>query len=908
MTTLKCETCGGVGELPGRICRTCRGAGVALVDEKQVLVFGKRVSRAALLEDKIRRAVRTGFEIFIALVGLLGILALIAEVWPDLERLVSMAFWNSPGRGKLIFAITLFADLYLIVRFVRRRESRDVVFALPKFNLKITPRTFSDIFKLPRKLRKDVYRALTPDTLKCITDAYRLALEVGHSEVLPAHLLAGLLDSRASATLFARLEIDAKSLHERLRNYLRKFPKVEGEARFGELAKSIVLAGYLEAQQVSAKEVQSYHVLLKTFAADERLQEILDDLGVTMQQLKNTVKWFEINDTLRERWRAFRGAAAKRPKGTMNRAMTALQTKTLDHFADDLTLLAGRGYLELTVNRAQEFEAIFRVLQGERKSVLLVGEYGIGKEAILNGIAERMVEEAVPDLLKDHRLSSLSIPKLVAGASAAQASERLLNCFFDVARARNVVLALPNVHELQGASRSAGIDLGEMLAGELGKGYFLAIATTTAQEYRERIEGTALGNAFIKVDIGEPDIQDAIYMLESKISAIEFQTKVYFSYHALEKTVELSDKYLKDRVLPEKAIDIAKETAQQVSNKRGAKALVRGEDVAEIVSQKSHVPVTAVTETEADKLLNLEKVMHERIVGQDEAVNAVASALRRARAGLREGKRPIANFLFLGPTGVGKTETAKTVAEVYFGNEENMIRLDMSEYQDKTGVARLLGAPGEKGGLLTEPVRKSPFALVLLDEIEKAHLDILNLFLQVMDDGRATDSAGRTVDFTNTILIATSNAGTQFIQESLKHESMKTLKQDEMMAQIKKELIDRELKQYFKPEFLNRFDGIVVYKPLTEPEIQEVARRMLTKVAKQLEAKGIAFRVTDAAVAELAHAGFDPQFGARPLRRAIQERVLAALANLLLTKKIGRRDIVVLDKGGEMKIEKAEKL
>ncbi len=901
MSILQCETCSGLGELTGKLCTTCKGVGVALVDDHQVLVFGKRLNRLALRVEKVRKVVRTSFEIFVGLVGLFGVVALVAEVFPEISQLFSLAFWQSAGRGKIIFAFTLFSDLYLVVRFLRRDENKEEVVAASKIKLKVAPRTLQEVLAAPKKYRREISRAFGADAQRRIEDAYRLALSAKHAEVLPAHLLGSLLGSGVVGALFSRLEVDAKGLNERLLNYLREFPKVESETRFGALAKTILLNAYFEAQNVKAEEVHAYHVLLETIKADERLQEILYDLGVELQQFKNTVKWFEINDTLRARWQRFRGAAARRPKGTMNRAMTALQTRILDRFSDDLTMLAGRGYLELTVDREQDFEAVFRVLQGERKSILLIGEYGIGKEAILNGIAQRMVEEEeVPDMLKDRRLVSVSIPKLVAGASPSEAGERLLACFNDVARARNVVLALPNVHELQGAGRTAGVDLGEMLASELGKGYFLAIATTTPEEYRAAIEGTALGNTFIPVEIDEPDVQGAIYILESKIAAIEYQTQVYFSYHALEKTVELSDKYLKERVLPEKAIDIAKETAQHVRNRRGAKALTRGEDVAEIVSQKSHVPVTSVTETEADKLLNLEKVMHERLVGQDEAVKAIAAALRRARAGLREGKRPIANFLFLGPTGVGKTETAKTVAEVYFGNEENMIRLDMSEYQDKTGVTRLLGAPGEKGGLLTEAVRKSPFALVLLDEIEKAHPDILNIFLQVMDDGRATDSSGRVVDFTNTILIATSNAGTQFIQDSTK--------QGKSVEEVKRELMERELKQYFKPEFLNRFDGIVVYKPLTEPEIQEVARRMLLKVAKQLESKGITFRATDEAVAELAHAGFDPQFGARPLRRAVQERVDDALANLLLTKKIGRRDVVILEKGGILRVEKAEKL
>jgi ATP-dependent Clp protease ATP-binding subunit ClpC len=622
---------------------------------------------------------------------------------------------------------------------------------------------------------------------------------------------------------------------------------------------------------------------------------------VDISKLENGVRWLQINDELRRRYHRFRRAALRRPKGSMNRAMTALETRFLDSFSDDLTLLAGRGYTEMCLDREKEFEEIFRIIEGEGRSVILVGERGVGKDILLHGLAWRMIEDEVPSLLRDKRLVSLSIPKLISGATPTEAAERLMNCFYDIARAGNVVLAVPDIHNLIGltAGEEGAIDLGDVFTSELEKGYFLVIATSNPQDYTQRIEGTALGNALQKVEIPEPETNQAIQILESKVGVIEYQTKVYFSYEALEKAVVLSQRLIHEKFLPQKAIEIIKETAQFVRSKRGAHQIVTGEDIAYIISQRTKIPVTAVTETESEKLLHLEQIMHERIVGQDEAVKAVASALRRARMELRETKRPIANFLFLGPTGVGKTETAKTLAEVYFGNENQMIRLDMSEYQTKEAVYRLIGLPGEAGGLLTEAVRKNPFSLLLLDEIEKAHPDILNLFLQVMDDGRLTDSIGRVIDFTNIILIATSNAGTSYIQEELK--------KGRPVEEIKKELVERELKDVFRPEFLNRFDAIVVFKPLAEQEIFQIAKLMLKKIAKQLETKGIFFEATDEAVAELAAAGFDPLFGARPLRRIIQERVQDSLANFLLTQKIERRDKIILEKGGMLRIEKARK-
>ncbi len=426
------------------------------------------------------------------------------------------------------------------------------------------------------------------------------------------------------------------------------------------------------------------------------------------------------------------------------------------------------------------------------------------------------------------------------------------------------------------------------------------IATTTPQAYAAAIERSVLGRVFQKVDILEPDQNDALQVLESKVGAIEYENNVMFTFEALEKAVQLSDRYMHESFLPKKAIGVAREVALEVARSKGQNASVTGEDVAHVVSQKTNIPLTNVKEEEKDKLLNLEKHMHERMVGQEEAVKSVAAALRRARTNLKSDARPIATFLFLGPTGVGKTELAKTIAETYFGSETSMVRADMSEYQDTQSIHRLIGAPGsDQGGLLTEAVRKNPFSIVLLDEFEKASPEILNLFLQVFDDGRLTDAAGRTIDFTNAILIATSNAGSQYIQDAVA--------KGEQLETIKTTLIEEELKTTYRPELLNRFDGVIVFKPLSQEEVGQIARLMMNQVAKRLEPKGIFFRAEDDAVAAIAEQGYDPKFGARPLRRVIQERVDDAIANVLLQGEVRRRDTIVLEKDG-IRIEKGKEL
>ncbi|MFA6486669.1 MAG: ATP-dependent Clp protease ATP-binding subunit, partial [Candidatus Magasanikbacteria bacterium] len=704
---------------------------------------------------------------------------------------------------------------------------------------------------------------------------------------------------------FIRLGIPASSLQTRLLPILNKLPTLE--VTMGKTVMPLpspdfnqaLFAAYDSAYGAHQDFVSVIELMVASAGLSREVQEILFDFNIKQEKLANAVEWGRIRERLYRQYRQFRGKAARRSKKGMDKAMTAVQTPYLNHFSEDTTLMAQFGNLSVCVARDREIAEMFRIVEGGQQSVILVGDHGVGKRTIVEGIAQKMVADDVPKRLQDKRMVRLSISSLLAGTTPAGAVERLQNIMHEIARARNVILFIHNIHELVGVSAGGeggpSLDVATTLAEYLSGGHFLTFATTTSDDYARYILSSPLAGVFSKVDIHEMDENQAIQTLESKVGYAEYKHKVFFAYDALEKTVQLARKFLHDSFLPGNAIEVMTEAAAHAFAKKGANALVTAEEVAQVVSEKTKIPVTTVSADESQKLMRLETEMHERVVGQDEAVDLVASALRRARAEMRSTNRPIANFLFLGPTGVGKTELAKTIAAVYFGGEDKIIRLDMSEYQDKASVTRLIGMPGQKGtGVLTEAVRRSPFALVLLDEIEKADKDILNIFLQVMDDGRLSDSTGHVYDFTNAIIIATSNAGTTFVQEQMRAGLS--------IVAIKERLMRGELGQYFKPELLNRFDGIVLFKGLTRADIKKVAGMMMRRVVKDLESKGILAEVTDGALEFLAEVGFDPDFGARPMRRAIQEKIENKLADLLLSGKLRRRDTVVIGDGGEVSV------
>ncbi len=760
--------------------------------------------------------------------------------------------------------------------------------------------SFIDPSTISKKHHHDVSKAYTSEALIAIERAVHYATTTQHQFVIPEHVFYALLQSETIKSIFLRLGVSVPSMQRFIESMLSHSMKQSmGAPVMSDTTAHVLYRAYEEAYVGKQPYVHVTEVLIAVVAYSDTIQEMMYDLEIDQQKLLNVVEWVRVREQLRHSYQALKRAGKKRSNSGIDRAMTAVATPFLNTMSQDLTLAAKFHHLEPCVARSKELETIFRVIDSGRQSVLITAEHGIGKMSIIEGIAELMIEDRVPKRLQDKRLVQLSISALLSGTTTNGAIERLRHIVYEIRRAKNTVLCINNIHELVSiGSTGGGLDVAESLAELVSSGQVLIIATTSIDGYNKYIANTQMGTVFAKVLLEEMNENQTIQVLQSKAGYTEYTQKVFYSYDALEQSVKLASRFLHDQPLPESAIGIMTEAGSYARRKRGEHQLVIADDVSAVVSQKTGIPTESLTVDESTKLLQLEEQMHTRVIGQQEAVIVVANALRRARADIRSTNRPIANFLFLGPTGVGKTELAKTIASVYFGGEERMIRVDMSEYQDKSAIYRLIGQPGQQGtGILTEAVRQQPFSLVLLDEMEKADPNVLNLFLQVFDDGRLTDSVGRVIDFTNTIIIATSNAGTEYVSTAVQ--------QGKSMDVIRQELIRSELKQYYRPEFLNRFDGIVVFKPLERKDIKQIGALMLKRVAKDLEKRGVVLHIEDAALESLADIGFDPEFGARPMRRAIQDTIENILADYIISGKIKRKDTVVVGQGLSVHIEQA---
>jgi ATP-dependent Clp protease ATP-binding subunit ClpC len=796
-----------------------------------------------------------------------------------------------------------------------------------------------------------MWEPFTERARRSIVLAQEEAQRLGNNYIGTEHILLGIISEGESlaAKVLETLGVNLAKVRAEVEAIVgRGGQTVQQEMVFTPRAKRVIELAFEEARQLSHNYIGTEHLLLGLIREGEGVAaRVLTNLGVDPAKVR-------VQTT------SLLGAEQQTQAG---QAKGKSKTPTLDAYGRDLTQLAREGKLDPVVGRATEIERVIQILSRRTKNnPALIGEPGVGKTAIAEGLAQRVIAGDIPDLLRDKRVITLDLAGLVAGTKYRGEFEERMKRVMDEIRgaAGEIILFIDELHTLVGAGAAEGaIDASNIIKPALARGELQCIGATTLNEFRKHIEkDSALERRFQSVIVGEPSVDETIEILKGLRDRYEAHHRVKISDEALEAAARLSDRYITDRFLPDKAVDLMDEAASRVrlqatamppeirevdaeirkvkaekeavikaqefekaaqvrdreeklrekkrvmeaewAEKRTGKGeavnTVGPDEIAHIVSTWTRIPVSKLREEETKKLLHMEDALHKRIIGQDEAVKVVTRAIRRARAGLKSPKRPIGSFIFLGPTGVGKTELARTLAEFMFDDSESMIRIDMSEYMEKYAVSRLVGAPPgyvgyEEGGQLTEAVRRRPYSVVLLDEIEKAHPDVFNLLLQVLEDGRLTDSQGRAVDFKNTVIIMTSNVGSAGMQKtadigfrSVKDEGSATVRHERM-----KNKILEEVKHLFRPEFLNRIDEVVVFHSLDLPQIKEIVGLELAKVVKELENQHMTLEATDAARELLAKEGWDPAMGARPLRRAIQRFVEDPLSEELLrgTFKVG---------------------
>ena len=724
-----------------------------------------------------------------------------------------------------------------------------------------------------------------------IEQARLAAFGLGHSYVGTEHLLLGILRERAG--LGARILRDRGLSEHSLKDAISR---ANGTGEPGVPTQGLTKHAWQAIEKAASDAARLGHSYIGT-------EHLL--LGILRQPDCGGARalaaaGLSVNDIYTDILAVFgtgsfkpRNQPTVQPKATVKHS----ETRVLDQYSRDLTLLAASGSFDPVIGRDEEIRRSVQILSRRSKNnPVLIGEPGVGKTAVAEGIAAYIAGSDAPDSMAGKRLVALDLPALLAGTKyRGDFEERVKAVLKDVKKAGDVILFIDEMHTMIGAGSAEGaIDAANILKPALGRGEVQIIGATTPEEYRRHIEkDAALERRFQPVKIAEPSRSDSLKMLGAVRQGLEKHHGVKISDAALTAAVDLSVRYINDRFLPDKAIDLADEAAAHIRVSGGG--LVTAEDIAAVVSLWTGIPVANLSADETKRLRNMESILHRRVIGQNEAVTAVSRAIRRGRVGLSDPNRPIGSFLFLGPTGVGKTELCRALAEAVFGESEAMIRLDMSEYMEKHAVSKLIGSPPgyvgyEDGGQLTERVRRKPWSVVLFDEIEKAHEDVWGILLQIMDDGRLTDSAGRVVSFRNTIIVMTSNVGAKSISDGRPRMGFTPDGGDE--AQLMRARINEELRRTFKPEFLNRIDETIVFRRLSRAEIRSIAERMLLTVAERFKALGMTLSVPDQVVDFLAERGYDEKYGARPLRRAIRSMIEDKAAELMLTDSLGRGDTV----------------
>lgn len=812
----------------------------------------------------------------------------------------------------------------------------------------------------------------TQSAIKVLKLAQYEAKHLKHAHVGTEHILLGLLHegTNVAAKALSSIGIDLYTVRQRVHELVEKedFDDLETEEiGYSPEAKTIMEYAVEQAQALGHDYIGTEHILLGIIYDTESIAcEILISLGADLDIIHDAILDLLNEDTLNDmpKLNVFKENKAPKKDNNIkdNKQKNNSATPLLDKYGRDLNILAQEEKIDPVIGRNREIERVIQILSRRTKNnPILIGEPGVGKTAVTEGLAQRLINGNIPKVLASKRIISLNMASLVAGTKyRGDFEDRLKKIIDEIIENKNIILFIDEMHTLIGAGAAEGsMDAANILKPALSRGEIQVIGATTLKEYKKYIEkDSALERRFQTIMVNEPSVEDAISILKGIRNKYEEFHCAKITDEAIKAAVKISQRYITDRFLPDKAIDLMDEASAKVRLKtvniptnisqleqkiqdlkkakekaidnqdyelaatirdqeiqikeelataktawetqNNAQIAVTEEDIADVATLWTGIPVKRLVAKEADRLLHIEDIIHKRVVGQNEGVNAVAKAIRRARAGLKDPKRPIGSFLFLGPTGVGKTELARSLAEAIFGDESAMIRFDMSEYMEKHTVSRMLGAPPgyigyDEGGLLTDAVRRKPYAVILLDEIEKAHPDIFNILLQVLDDGRLTDSQGRTVDFKNTVIIMTSNAGAFKLQPQKTNTMGFAVNEDKQIKQNAKKIVMDEVKRQFKPEFLNRIDEIIIFEPLTDKELTQIVTLLLNDVQKRLAEMDIELIIKDEVKSYLLKHGTDTIYGARPLKRAVQRYLQDPLAEQLLQKSIKSMQKIIVD-------------
>ncbi|NBI30318.1 ATP-dependent protease ATP-binding subunit ClpC [Chengkuizengella marina] len=805
-----------------------------------------------------------------------------------------------------------------------------------------------------------MFGRFTERAQKVLALAQEEAVRLGHNNIGTEHILLGLIreGEGIAAKAIVSLSLSLEKIQDEVESLIGRGKEQPSNIAYTPRAKKVIELSMDEARKLGHTYVGTEHILLGLIREGEGVAaRVLSNLGINLNKARQKVLQL---------------LGSSESSSSSHNTSTNANTPTLDGLARDLTAIAKEDNLDPVIGRNKEIERVIQVLSRRTKNnPVLIGEPGVGKTAIAEGLAQKIIQNEIPETLRDKRVMTLDMGSVVAGTKyRGEFEDRLKKIMEEIRQAGNIILFIDELHTLIGAGGAEGaIDASNILKPSLARGELQCIGATTLDEYRKYIEkDAALERRFQPITVDQPSPEEAIQILYGLRDRYEAHHRVKITDDAIEEAVKLSDRYITDRFLPDKAIDLIDEAGSKVrlrsytvppdlkqleskledirkekdaavqsqefekaaglrdteqklreeldSTKKEWKeeqsstdSEVTPEDIAQVVASWTGIPVSKLAEEETERLLKMESILHERVIGQDEAVKSVSRSIRRARAGLKDPKRPMGSFIFLGPTGVGKTELARALAEALFGDENAILRIDMSEYMEKHSTSRLVGAPPgyvgyDEGGQLTEMVRRKPYSVVLLDEIEKAHPEVFNVLLQVLEDGRLTDSKGRVVDFRNTLIIMTSNVGADMIKKnsSLGFTAASDAGRD--YNNMKDKVIE-ELKKSFRPEFLNRIDETIVFHSLEEKHIAEIVTLMAEELRKRLKEQEVDFKLTDSAKAFLAKEGYDPTYGARPLRRAIQKHIEDRLSEELLKGNITKGGAIVIDeKDGELLVQK----